>query len=374
MLIQEKLTIRQFAVLTFTTIIGDMILLYPTMVAYSAKQDAWICSLLSLPIGLFILWLMYKLHRTYPNMSLIEICPKVLGKWLGSVLSAAYLFYFLMGASICIREVGDFMTTQIYLNTPIRAIIILFVVTLTWGMLKGLGTIGRSSELLAPIVVFSLLFLIIFLLPQAEVSRLKPFFNTPVFSMIDGSFRAAAASFGELIILSMIMPYVTHSSHLRRDMMFSALLGSALLTSLVLIALLVLGSTLTQHNVYISYVLAQKINVGNFFQRIEALTAIAWLLSTYFKSLLYVFGFVVGTAQLFRLKDYKPLTLPSMMLFFAMSILISPNIVFYTTTIMYAWFDWDVTVSIVLPIFLLLVHQARALFKKRRTKNTPLNK
>lgn len=179
MLIQEKLTIRQFAVLTFTTIIGDMILLYPTMVAYSAKQDAWICSLLSLPIGLFILWLMYKLHRTYPNMSLIEICPKVLGKWLGSVLSAAYLFYFLMGASICIREVGDFMTTQIYLNTPIRAIIILFVVTLTWGMLKGLGTIGRSSELLAPIVVFSLLFLIIFLLPQAEVSRLKPFSILP---------------------------------------------------------------------------------------------------------------------------------------------------------------------------------------------------
>lgn len=374
MLIQEKLTIRQFAVLTFITIIGDMILLYPTMVAYSAKQDAWICSLLSLPIGLFILWLMYKLHRTYPNMSLIEICPKVLGKWLGSVLSAAYLFYFLMGASICIREVGDFMTTQIYLNTPIRAIIILFVVTLTWGMLKGLGTLGRSSELLAPIVVCSLLFLIIFLLPQAEVSRLKPFFNTPVFSMINGSFRAAASSFGELIILSMIMPYVTHSSHLRRDMMFSALLGSALLTSLVLIALLVLGSTLTQHNVYISYILAQKINVGSFLQRIEALTAIAWLLSTYFKSLLYVFGFVVGTAQLFRLKDYKPLILPSMMLLFAMSILISPNIIFYTSTIMYAWSDWDVTVSIVLPMFLLLVHQARALFKKRRTKNTPLNK
>ncbi|PQP83471.1 spore gernimation protein [Paenibacillus sp. PCH8] len=373
MLVQERLTIRQLAILTFITMIGDMILLYPTMMAYSSRQDAWICSLLSQPIGLFIMWLMYKLHRTYPTLSLIEICPKLLGKWIGSVLAVAYLFYFLMGASICIREVGDFMTTQIYLQTPIRAIIILFVMAMTWGMLKGLSTIGRSAEVLVPFVVFGLLFLIICLLPQTELSRLKPFLNTPVFSIMDGSIRGAASSFGELIILSMIIPYVAHSSHLRRDMMLSTLLGGAMLTSLVLIALLVLGPTLTQHDIYISYILAQKINIGNFFQRMEALTAITWLLSTYFKSLLYVFGFVVGTAQLFRLKDYKPLILPSMMLFFAMSILISPNIIFYTITILYAWFDWDFTVSIVLPLFLLLVHQARALFKKHRTKNTPTN-
>ncbi|MBU5355961.1 GerAB/ArcD/ProY family transporter [Paenibacillus silvae] len=368
MLIQEKLTIRQFAVLALLSMIGDMILIYPTMVTYSSHQDAWICSILSQPIGLCILWLIYKLHQTYPTLSLIEICPKILGVWMGSILSAAYLFYFLMGTSICIREVGDFMTTQIYLSTPIRAILLLFVAALTWGMLKGLDSIGKSAEIWIPFVIVGLLVLFIFLLPQAELSRLKPFLNTPFFSMVSSSFRGATISYGELIILSMILPYIKHDSHVRRDMMLSVLLGGALLTSLLLIALLVVGPLLTQHNIYISYILAQKINVGNFFQRIEALTAITWLISTYFKTIIYAFGFVIGTAQLFRLKSYKPLILPSMMLFFAMSVVLAPNIIFYTITVTIAWFDWDLTACTIIPSLLILIHRVKNSFKKRRTR------
>lgn len=369
MLVQERLTIRQFTVLALMTMIGDMILIYPTMVTYSGNQDAWICSLISQPIGLCILWLLYKLHQTYPTLSLIEICPKILGVWIGSILSVGYLFYFMMGASICIREVGDFMTTQIYLYTPIRAILLLFAAALTWGMVKGLGVIGKSAEIWVPFVIVGLLILIIFLLPQAELSRLKPYLNTPFFPMVSGSIRGATASYGELIILSMILPYIKHDSHVRRDMMLSALLGGALLTSLLLTALLVMGPMLTQHNIYISYILAQKINVGNFFQRIEALTATAWLVSTYFKTIIYIFGFVLGTAQLFRLKSYKPLILPSMMLFFAMSVVLAPNIVFYTTTIIYAWFDWDFTICLIIPSLLISIHWVKQGFKKRRSRS-----
>ncbi|WP_145410024.1 GerAB/ArcD/ProY family transporter [Paenibacillus xylanexedens] len=374
MMIKEKLTIRQLAILTFTIIIGDMILIYPNLVVNAAKQDAWICSIISQPIGLFILWTIFKLHQTYPTLSLIEICSKILGRWLGCILAVVYLFYFVILASSCIREVGDFMTTQIYLNTPIRAIIILFVATLTWGMLKGLSATGKSSEITAPFILLGVLILIILLLPQAEISQLQPYLNTPFFALVNGSVHGATASYGELIILSMILPYVAQGAHLRKDMMLSALLGGMMLTSVLLMGLLVLGSELTQHNIYISFILSQKINIGNFLQRIEALTAIAWLVSTYFKSLLYVFGFVVGIAQLFRLKDYKPLILPSMLFFFGMSIIYSPNILFYTSTVVFAWFDMDITISIVLPSFLLLVHQAKLLARKLRTRDASPHK
>lgn len=189
MLIQEKLTIRQLSIIAFLGIIGDMMLIYPTLIAYSGHQDAWICSLLSQVLGLGILWLIYKMHQMYPGLSLIEICSEVLGKWIGAILAAGYLFYFLIGAAVCIREVGDFMTTQVYLRTPIRAIILLFVVALGWAALKGLGTFGRSAEILAPFIVLSLIILICCLLPKADSSNLKPFLNTPLFSFINGIVR-----------------------------------------------------------------------------------------------------------------------------------------------------------------------------------------
>lgn len=365
MLIKERITVRQFAVLAFLAMIGDMMLIYPTLITYSAGEDAWICSIISQCFGMGILWLSYKLHQAYPGLTLIEICSKVLGKWIGAILAAAYLFYFLMGSAICIREVGDFMTTQVYLDTPIRAILLLFVIALGWSALKGLGTFGIIAEILAPFVMFSLIILILCLLPKMEASNIQPFFNSSLFSFISGSIRGATASYGELIIITMIYPYITHGVHKRRDMFLAALLAGVMLTIILLTSLLVLGAELTKHNIYVSYILAKKINIGGFLQRIEALSSTAWLVSTYFKASLYTFGFILGLAQLCRLKSYKPLILPTMLLLFGMAIVLAPDILFYTSGIMFTWIDWDITVSIVIPAFLLMIHLMKSRFKQR---------
>ncbi|MCP1182083.1 endospore germination permease [Paenibacillus sp. 1781tsa1] len=369
MLIKEKITIRQFALLTFLVMVGDMILLYPSVVTASGKQDSWFCSLIGQPIGLLIIWVLYKLHQTHPDLSLIEICQKILGRWAGAVLSSAYLFYFAIGAAICIREVGDFMTTQIYLQTPIRVILIILMCALVWGVMHGLNTISASSELLTPIVVTFMILLFMGLIPKVNISHLQPYLNTPWLQLIQSTIKGAFTSFGELIVITMVLPYVMSGPHIKRDMLLATLCGGLLLTTLLLISLMIFGPFVTQHDIYISYTLSQKINIGNFFERIEAFMATAWLIATYFKSLLYMFSFVIGTAQLFQLKTYKPLILPSAMLLFALAVLISPNVIFYTNTIMPAWVDWDITVSFIIPLFLLLVHRLRS----RKSKNNSTN-
>ncbi|NUU75586.1 GerAB/ArcD/ProY family transporter [Paenibacillus xylanilyticus] len=370
MLIQEKITIRQFALLTFLVMVGDMILIYPSLVTAFGKQDAWLCSLLSQPLGMFIMWVLYKLHQTHPNLSLIEISQKLLGRWAGSALSFAYLFYFAIGAAICIREVGDFMTTQIYLQTPIRVILIMFICPLIWGLFNGLSTMGKTIELLTPIVVVFMILLFLGLLPQAEISKLQPFLNTPWFSLVEGVIRAAFTSFGELIVLSMVLPYVVSGAHIKRDLLLATFIGGLLLSVLLMMSLMIFGPFLTQHEIYISYTLSQKINVGNFFERIEALMAIAWLIATYAKSQLYIFAFVAGMAQMFGLKTYKLLVLPSAMLIFGLAILIAPNVLFYTNTIMPAWVDWDITSSFIIPLILLLVHHIRYGKNQSSTKSS----
>lgn len=359
MIIKDKITIRQFTLLTFLIMVGDMILIYPSLVTTLGKQDAWICSFLSQPIGLFIIWILYKLQQTYPELSLIEICKKLLGSWIGSVLSAGYLFYFAIGAAICIREVGDFMTTQIYLETPIRVILIMLICSLIWGLMKGFQTMGATSELLTPIVVIFMALLFVGLLPKIDVSNLQPILNISRVHLIETVVRGAFTSFGELLVLTMILPYVVSGPYLKRDMLLATFCGGILLSVLLLFSLLVMGPFMTQHNIYISYTLSQKINIGNFFERIEAFMATAWLIATYFKSLLYMFAFVIGLAQLFQLKTYKPLILPSSLLMFSLAILISPNVIFYTNTIMPAWVDWDMTCSFIIPLLLLLVHRIR---------------
>ena len=142
-----------------------------------------------------------------------------------------------------------------------------------------------------------------------------------------------------------------------------------ILALILLTSLLVLGAELTQHNIYVTYILAQKINIGGFLQRIEALSAIAWLVSTYFKTSLYTFGFILGLAQLFRLKSYQPLILPTTILLFGMAIVLSPDVLFYTSGVIYPWFYWDITVSIVIPLCLIIVYLIKDRFKQRNSPN-----
>ncbi|MEC0128799.1 GerAB/ArcD/ProY family transporter [Paenibacillus pabuli] len=359
MIIKDKISIRQFTLLTFLVMVGDMILIYPSLVTALGKNDAWLCSILGQPIGLFIIWILYKLHQTFPDLSLIEIIRKLLGLWAGSVLSAGYLFYFAIGAAVCIREVGDFMTTQIYLQTPIRVILIMLICSLIWGLRKGLQPMAASIEMLTPVVVVFMLLLFMGLLPKIDGSHLQPFLSVKWTHLIEAVVRGAFTSFGELIVLTMVLPYVMKGPNVKRDMLLATLMGGLLLSVLLLFSLLVVGPFMTQHDIYISYALSQKINIGNFFERIEALMATAWLIATYFKSLLYMFAFVIGLAHLFQLKTYKPLILPSNLLMFSLSILISPNVIFYTNTIMPEWVDWDMTVGFIIPLFLLLVHRIR---------------
>ncbi|KGP82108.1 MULTISPECIES: GerAB/ArcD/ProY family transporter [unclassified Paenibacillus] len=356
MLEQGRIGIRQLSTLIFMMVVGDMMLIYPSVITSYAKQDSWICALIGVPLGMLLMLMYLKLCSLYPEKNLIQILRSILGFWPGSLISVFYLFFFAIGASAHTREVGDFITSQIFQYTPIRVIILMFVITLGWGLYHGLETIGRSSELLMPILIVFIFVLALSLLPQIDPSNLKPLKDTSVVPILQGTLVSIIYPVGELIPIMMVLPYTIKQAHQTRDVLLSAGAGNLLLAILVTISLLVLGAFLTQHNIYASFVLSQKINIGGFFERIEAIMASSWLISTYVKAIVYLYAFIVGCAELFRLKQYRMLILPTSLLVFALANLVSPNLTFIVITVVPYWVDWDTTLCIIFPGLLLLVH------------------
>lgn len=85
---------RQFYILAFGLTIGTSILVTPSGLAHTAREDAWMASLFSLLINLLMVVLYIAIARLYPGQSIFEIHEKVLGKLLGKLFSLIYLFYF----------------------------------------------------------------------------------------------------------------------------------------------------------------------------------------------------------------------------------------------------------------------------------------
>lgn len=56
--------------------------------------------------------------------------------------------------------------------------------------------------------------------------------------------------------------------------------------------------------------LTQMVSIGDFLERIEIIFLTVWILSLFIRVTIFYYAAALGTAQILRLKDYKPLILP----------------------------------------------------------------
>ncbi|MCP3797180.1 endospore germination permease [Paenibacillus sp. CH40] len=366
MLKKARISVRQVTVLMFLSLIGDMLLIYPTIITHITHQDAWISSILSIPLGLIIIYVLLCVHELYPNLSLIEAIRKILGPVFGTILSCWYLFYFFMNTALIAREVGDFLTTQIFVDTPLRVLLAIEVLLAVLTALAGIEAFSRVSEMLLPLYVLIFCGLILALLPQIQLSNIQPVLENGLAPVAKGMVPGAGMPFAGMSIMLMVFPFVNKRGHFKRDILLVSLIGGVLITLFLLLSLLVIGPFVTNYSPYISAALSTKINELNYITRVESLVSLIWALAAYFKGVVFFYAFTFGITQLFRISNVRPFVIPAGALVFGMTILITPNVFYYVRTLVYPLSTWNYTNGLIIPLLLWGVYICKQKWKHRQ--------
>ncbi|MCE0453271.1 endospore germination permease [Brevibacillus sp. AF8] len=366
----DKIGSRQFVILVTFITIGDSILILPSVPATEASHDGWLSGLIGMVLGLAIVYLFCVVGRIYPEQTLIEKNKLIFGRWIGAFFSLFFLGAILINGAVYIRTIGEFMTTHIMKATPIHAVMFLLVACAIYAVRLGLEAFARTSEIF--FLWFVLTFVTFFLLlsPQFQFENLFPFLENGFKPVIRGVLSVTAFPFSELVIILMITPLLDAKQKLTSAFLRGAIYGGVCLLAVIFLSLLVLGPELVSRETFPSYSLAKRVQVGEFFQRQEAMMALMWFVSIYFKVVLYMYGFCVGIKQLLHLKEHQPLTLPICILFVAIAIIIVPNEAFLYETYTY-WPFFDLTIGFLYPLILLVSYWIR---KQMNNKPTPLQK
>ncbi|WP_311081428.1 endospore germination permease [Paenibacillus polymyxa] len=363
---KERISVRQVTVLMFLSLIGDMLLIYPTMITHIAHQDAWISSILSIPLGLIIIYVLIRVHELYPGLTLIEAIRKIFGPVFGTIVSCWYLYYFFMGTALNAREVGDFLSTQLFEETPLSVLLAMEVTLLVLTALAGIEAFSRVSEILLPVYVLIFCGLILALLPQIQLSNVRPVLENGLAPVAKGMVPGAGMPFASMSIMLMVFPFVNKRGHFKRDMLLASLIGGVLITLFLLLSLLIIGSFVTNYSPYISSALATKINELNYITRIESLVSLTWALAAFFKGVIFFYSFTFGTTQLFRISNNRPFVIPAGGLVFGMTILITPNVFYYVRTLVYPMSTWHYTNGLIIPLVLWGVYLCKQKWKHRQ--------
>ena len=362
MLEKGKISAGEFLILVIVFTIGGSVLVSASGLAEVAKQDAWLVDPLTILISLFFIFIYNQLATLYPSMTYVEVNKKIFGKWIGKIAVLLYLSYFFILSSGMVREIGDFFTTEILVDTPNPMVMIMFLLTSLIGVQLGLEVICRTAVIFFPWIVMLLLILFLFLIPEIKLENIQPIFGEGMKPIIKGSYHILGLPYLELAILLMVTPYVTEKAAMKKAFYRGMVIGGIVLLITVAFCILVLGSDTAARRTYPAYTLGRRLSIVNFLERIEVIVAIIWVFTQYFKLTIINYGISLGLAQVLGLKSYKILFFPLAFLIITFAIFSYRDIVHFHDFIAKAWTPYSLTICFILPLLLLVVGKIR---KKR---------
>lgn len=360
-----KISPRQLAILVNLVTVGDSILVLPAIPTLEANRDAWICMVIGLIAGLLVISLFVSASRLNPKLTLVELNERILGTWVGTAVTFLFLGYALLSISAHLREIGDFTTSQVMPDTPKEAIHILLLLLIAMSVRLGLETFTRVAEIFFPWLFFLFIIFTLSLLHDIDTSKILPIFDQGIKPILRGSITSVAFPFMDLFVFMMIFPSVNKPNKVRRAMLSGAVLGGIMLVITVVLTILIVGAEVAAKHMYPSYDLAKRISIGEFFRRIEAILAIMWIMTVYFKVTVYFYALNLGMGQVLKLKEDRMLILPLGMMIFTLSFVISPNIAYYNNFSAKYWPYMELTFSVLLPLLLIVGNAIRKTLRKR---------
>ncbi|MCM3747772.1 spore germination protein [Paenibacillus pasadenensis] len=351
MLLANKLhiTMRQFKIILFFSVIGDSILIMPFITGTLANEDAWISSLLA-PVGGLALGSLYAwIASRQAGQSLVGCAIAIGGKWIGGLLGLVHIFFFYIVILTLLSEISQFMTTQLMVGTPSEAIILAFLIVITAALRYGVESFVRVSELLYPVYLFIFVALFICLVPHINLNNMLPFLGNGFAPPIKGAYPAFAYGFLEGVVLLMLIPHVDQDRKaLGRAIRSAFLMGSLIILVVVSLCIFVLGADMMKHKYFSTFYLAQLVEIGGFLQRMEAALAFLWIITVFFKALLFSYSATKGLSEVFRLSNDRIMVMPFMLLLLAGTHINMPNIAEYHY-ILAIFPNYDVVSCLLLP-------------------------
>lgn len=359
----ENKIITSHQVFTFSalSILGGSLLVISSKVTAVAKQDAWISVLVTTAFGLLMMWIYCFLGSRYEGLTLIGITYKVFGKWIGKIVSAAYVFFFFTLSYGISWWIGSFGAHAMP-GTPVPVILLPYVVAMVIGVYYGIEMIVRASELFFVFVTVLFSLSIIFVLPNINIKYIMPIFDNGINPILKGASLLSPFIVFPGIALLMIYPHnVDDIKNGKKAILKGSLWCYTVVFVTILVSILVLGSVVVAKSSFPTILLAREINLGTVLTRLEFAITIMWTVTEFMIGMMFFYVCIKGLSELLGLKDHKKIAAPLGLIVLLYAWIVYPSSIEIGNWMTVGFIPHATLFGFVLPVLMLIVY----LVKKR---------
>ncbi|WP_428910952.1 GerAB/ArcD/ProY family transporter [Niallia sp. Krafla_26] len=321
-MVKENISTTQLFSLIFILLLGSALIVG---IGIEAERDAWIAVFLATLFGVGLGLFYFQLVALRPGSNLFEIMEYCFSRPIAIGLGMVYIIYFLYQSSRVTRDFSELITVAILPITPIEMISVTFLLVIAYMIYLGFEVFARVTEIFLPYLFLFLFLFVIFLFASGLVdfNYLLPVLGDGFTPVLKALFPTLLTfPFGELIVLTMILPNVGKFDRCKGTVLLAILIGGIFLTIIMFLILITIGPDMMHNKAFPLLTASRRIALGEFIERIEALVVFLMLLSALGKVTIFLYCGLIGLQYIFRV-PYKFFALPIAMVVSAASNVIS---------------------------------------------------
>lgn len=352
---------RQVFFILTMLLTGIYILTLPRHMVALTGTDGWLALLGGGFISGCMLFFINKISLKFPNKTVVEFAPLVLGKGLGKGIGLILVVYFTLLAAVSLRIFTEMLKSVLLVETPRWIVVAALVILITWIVQNGIEDIARFTELIAPIIILFLFIALIGDFKYMEVVRIKPIFQSSKGALFKG-LLSVLSYYGIIIILLMLYPYVNKPEKLNKTSLGALLFAVLITVAFFLGSIATFGIYETARMAWPVIELVKMVRLGEFLERVESIFLSVWLSIAFINISVLSFCSIAGWSQLAGRKNYRRVTYPFMIILLAVTLW--PRDLLEVLGIYQLNFTYGFVISLLVPLFLWAVSR---FYKERVT-------
>ena len=300
-MIAKQVSTRQFVVVQFLVALAVKMFMLPALMLRVVGKDSYIVMLAWIAFEFVDLTFVVLLARRNPDKTMYEILTDAFGKVVSRVIVALFTLFVCAKGLLVLGELKTFFIITMYADINWVVMLIPLMALLCAFGIRSLRSIGRTAELITPVIVVSTLVLSGLLLGDIEFANLLPVMENG-FAPIKKGMLTFPMWFGDVSFLLMFLGNIK----INRGFIWKSYLSKLVATALVMLFSVTLFSTYANVSTLIDY----GNNVSNMTQlsmgaqdngRFDLMFYCIWLFTVFLKlALIFYFftpnlGIIVGT-------------------------------------------------------------------------------
>ena len=302
-----QISIRQFIFLFIFTTMTPLFTYSPQVAASNAGNSGYVSALYFGVILFVFAALLLRIMKVYPNQNLKEILTSMIGSACMRILFFLYGIWAFLLLAFKLCSYNLLLQATLMDNSTNYIILFGLFFIVIYAALKGPKAIFRVSELLYGPLIFFLVILLIFTLPNINKEYLAPITRTQLRQNFSSLWTLAPVGGNLFFLLFFLRPITSMNRYpVVRKRLYQSVFVFVLISYLsIFLTIGIAGSTLTSEYSYSFFQAIKCITFLSSFERFDSLITLVTVVSDFITITFYLLLIMKCFTVAFHLENYK---------------------------------------------------------------------